>query len=101
VKDRVFEAPVFVKDGKHLIQEIYSLDDAIDFLEKWPLNRRGPIYETALRACHRAYSGDVSLCVGRNAFIGFTKSAGVHEEVDRILPFPLNAQKAGRGGVAV
>lgn len=60
MNDRSFAAPVYVKDGKHLIQEIQSLDDALDFLDEWPLNRRGPIYETALRACHRAYSRDVS-----------------------------------------
>jgi hypothetical protein len=99
VNDRVFDAPVFVKDGKHLIQEICSLDDALDFLEDWPLNRRGPIYETALRACHRAYSRDVSLDVARNAFIGFARSAGVYEKVDSLLPFPMIAQKASRGGV--
>ena len=44
VRDRVFEAPVFVKDGKHLIQEIHSLDDALDFLEEWPLNRREDLH---------------------------------------------------------
>ena len=99
MNDRVFDAPVFVKAGKHLIQEICSLDDALDFLEDWPLNRRGPIYETALRACHRAYTRDVPLEVARNAFIGFARSAGVYEKVDSLLPFPMIAQKAGRGGV--
>jgi len=99
VNDRVFEAPAFVRDGKHLIQEIYSLDDALDFLGKWPLNRRGPIYETALRACRRAYNRDESLDVARSAFIGFARSAGIHEKVDIMLPFPGRAQATGRGGV--
>jgi hypothetical protein len=39
------------------------------------------------------------LDVARNAFIGFARSAGIHEKVDSILPFPMNAQKADRGGV--
>jgi hypothetical protein len=99
VNDRVFDGPIFVKDGKHVIQEIYSLDDALDFLDEWPLNRRGPIYETALRACHRAYTRDVPLEVARNAFIGFARSAGIHEKVDSLLPFPMIAQTTGRGGV--
>lgn len=99
MKDRVFEAPVFVNDGKHQIQGIYSLDDALDFLENWPPNRRGPIYQTALRACHRAYSRDVSLDVARNALVGFARSAGVHEGGDSLLPIAMNARTTGRGGV--
>lgn len=99
MNDRTFDAPVYVRDGKHLIQEIRSLDDALDFLEDWPLNRRGPIYETAMRACNRAYSRDVPLDVARTAFIGFARSAGIHEWVDSLLPFPMIAQKSGRGGV--
>jgi len=99
VNDRVFDAPVFVKGGEHFIQEITSLDEALDFLEEWPRNRRGPIYETALRACHRAYSHDVPLDVARSAFVGFARSAGIHEKVDTLLPFPMIAAKTGRGGV--
>jgi hypothetical protein len=100
VSDRAFDVPVFVKNGAHFIQEICSLDDALDFLEEWPRNRRGPIYETALRACHRAYSRDVPLDVARNAFIGFAKSAGIHEKVETLLPFPV-ISRSGRGGVSV
>jgi hypothetical protein len=98
VNDRVFETPIFVKSGEHLIQEIRSLDDAMDFLEEWPRNRQGPIYETALRACHRAYSRDVPLGVARSAFIGFAKAAGIYERVDSLLPFPMIAQSSSRSG---
>jgi hypothetical protein len=42
------ETPVFVKGGEHLIQEIRSLDDALDFLDEWPRTRQGPIYEIGL-----------------------------------------------------
>lgn len=100
MNDRAFDVPVFVKSGEHFVQEIGSLDDALDFLEEWPRNRRGPIYETALRACHRAYSGDVPLDVARNAFIGFARSAGIHEKVETLLPFPA-ISRSGRGGVSV
>ena len=80
VNDRVFDAPVFVKGSEHFIQEITSLDEALDFLEEWPRNRRGPIYEIALRACRGAYSHDVPLDVARSAFVGFARSAGIHEK---------------------
>jgi hypothetical protein len=100
VNERAFDVPVFVRSGEHYVQEICSLDDVLDFLEEWPRNRQGPIYETALRACHRAYSRDVPLDVARNAFIGFAKSAGIHEKVETLLPFPA-ISRSGRGGVSV
>jgi hypothetical protein len=96
---RTFVSPVFVKSGTHFIQEILSLDDALDFIEDWPVNRRGPIYETALRACHRAYIGDVPLDVARSAFVGFAKSAGILQDVAQGLPFQM-PHKSGRGGVS-
>src|SRR5688500_17607195 len=98
VNDRAFETPVFVKSGEHLIQEIRSLDDALDFLDEWPRTRQGPIYETALRACQRAYGRDVPLSVARDAFVGFAKSAGIYERVGTLLPFPMIPQ-SGRSGV--
>lgn len=100
MNDRVFVLPVFVKSGKHLVQEICSLDEALDFLEEWPRNRRGPIYETALRACHRAYSREIPLDVARNAFVGFAKSASIYEQVETLPPFPA-ISRPGRGGVSV
>ncbi|TGV59899.1 DUF982 domain-containing protein, partial [Mesorhizobium sp. M2D.F.Ca.ET.160.01.1.1] len=55
MNDRMFDSPVFVKSGNSLIQEIACLEDALEFLYEWPKNRRGPIYETALRACQGAF----------------------------------------------
>ena len=50
MNDRTFSSPVFVNSSTHLIHEIVTLEDALDFLEEWPLARRGPIYETALKS---------------------------------------------------
>ncbi|RUW66009.1 DUF982 domain-containing protein, partial [Mesorhizobium sp. M1E.F.Ca.ET.063.01.1.1] len=49
MNDRMFDSPVFVKSGNSLIQEIACIEDALEFLYEWPKNRRGPIYDTALR----------------------------------------------------
>ncbi|RVB81270.1 DUF982 domain-containing protein, partial [Mesorhizobium sp. M7A.F.Ca.CA.002.04.1.1] len=46
---RTFDRPVLVKNGE-FIQEIGCLDDAFDFFDEWPRERRGPIFETAFRA---------------------------------------------------
>ena len=97
MNDRAFDAPIYIRTGEHLIQEIITLDDALDFLEEWPSNLQGPIYQTALQACQRAYSRAVPLDTARNAFAGFAKSARILENVDG--PLPLGAiASMGRGG---
>lgn len=34
-----------------MVEEIECLADAFEFLQEWPNNRRGPIFDTAFRAC--------------------------------------------------
>jgi len=97
MNDRMFDRPVFVKDGTSLIQEIASLEDALEFLYEWPKKRRGPIYETALRACQRAFDSDYPRSAARDAFAGFAKSVTILEEVSAPLPW-MTGTKAGRGG---
>lgn len=96
MNDRMFDSPVFVKDGTSLIQEVACLDDALDFLYEWPRNRRGPIYDTALRACQRAFDNAYPLSAARQAFAGFAKSAKILEEVSE--PLPWMAVKSGHSG---
>jgi len=36
MNDRIFDSPVFVKNGNTLIQEIACLEDALEFLYEWP-----------------------------------------------------------------
>lgn len=95
---RTFGSPVFVKDGNCIIQEIGSLEDALDFMYEWPKSRRGVIYETALRACQRAFEGDYPLEAARNAFSGFAKSAQILEDVDTVLPWMIGDDNP-KGGV--
>ncbi|MBZ9761533.1 DUF982 domain-containing protein [Mesorhizobium sp. CA8] len=96
MNDRMFDSPVFVKSGDSLIQEIACLEDALEFLYEWPRNRRGPIYETALRACQRAFDSGFPLTAAREAFCGFAKSARIQEDVSTTLPWMIS--KGGKGG---
>lgn len=96
MNDRMFDRPVFVKSGNSLIQEIVCPEDALEFLYEWPKNRRGPIFQTALRACQRAFDGDYPLNAARNTFSGFAKSAKILEEVSATLPWMAGG--TGRGG---
>jgi hypothetical protein len=99
MNDRIFDSPIFVQDGKTLIQEIACLEDALEFLYEWPRSRRGPIYETALRACQRAFDSDYPLPAAKQAFAGFARSARILEEVS--TPMPWAAQSAGKGAGAL
>ena len=96
MNDRTFDRPVLVKNGQFLIEEIGCLADAFEFLGEWPKNRRGPIYDTAFRACQRANDGHIPLSVARDAFAGFARSAKILEDVSAAMPWM--AGKTGRGG---
>lgn len=100
MNDRMFDSPVFVKSENSLVQEIACLEDALEFLYEWPRNRRGPIYETALRACQRAFDSSYPLSAARGAFCGFAKSAKIHEDVTTALPWMVSKRGQG-GGLAV
>ena len=41
MNDKLFDSPVYVKDGSLVVQQIQSIEDALDFLEEWPLDKRG------------------------------------------------------------
>ena len=100
MNDRNFDDALFVRTGEYLIQEIRTLDDALDFLEEWPANLQGAIYQTALRACQRAYGNEVPMGVARSAFAGFAKSARILEDVDTLMPLLANS-RSGRGGAPI
>jgi hypothetical protein len=96
---RTFEEPVFVRAGKGLVEEIATLDDAFDFLDQWPVDRRGVIYDTARRACCRAFDSDYPLSAAREAFRGFAKWARILEDVT--VPVPWMVTKPAQSGGAV
>ncbi len=94
---RTFDSPVYVRAGISIVEEIGSLEDALEFLYDWPEERRGVIYSTALRACHSVFERNYPLNAAREAFAGFAKSAGILEKVDTVLPSNIPRSR-GRGG---
>ncbi len=95
----MFDRPVFVKDGSHIIQEVACLEDALEYLYDWPKKRRGETYETALGACKRAFEANYPRSAARDAFADFANSEGILEEVSEPLPW-MTVSGAERGGVA-
>lgn len=95
---RMFDSPIFVRSGSYLVQEIPSLDDAIDFLEGWPKHKRDLIHERALDACYAAFDGRKPLIAAYIAFTGFAKRADILEDSASVMPW-MEASQTGSGRV--
>jgi Protein of unknown function (DUF982) len=100
MSDRLFDSPVFVKDGKFLIREIAGPIDAIDFLYEWPNDDRDIIYEVAWSACCDAHSGQKPLIVAQNAFEGFARKRNILEKPEAVMPW-MTSHGNGGGRVPV
>ncbi|TRC73921.1 DUF982 domain-containing protein [Mesorhizobium sp. WSM4307] len=99
MNDRIFDSPVFVNSGGSLVQEIADLEDALEFLYEWPKERRGVSYQTALRACQRAFDSDYPLSAARQAFCGFAKTAKIHQEVTGAILWVVPEGRSRSGGL--
>ncbi|MEI9402062.1 DUF982 domain-containing protein [Mesorhizobium argentiipisi] len=95
-----FSSSIFVKRATYIVQEIASLADAIEFLDEWPGDRRDLIHETALRACYDAHDARKPVSAARNAFLGFSKRAGILVDPTSATKW-IAACKSGGGKVQV
>ncbi|TWG93789.1 uncharacterized protein DUF982 [Mesorhizobium sp. J18] len=98
MNEKMFNSPIFVRDGSYLVQEIATLEDAIDFLESWPERKRDLIHERALDSCYAAFDGRKPLVAAYIAFTGFAKRADILEDYDAVMPW-LAASQEGTGRV--
>lgn len=98
MNDRLFDRPVFVKDGPYLVREIASIGDALDFLYEWPERDRDLVYETAWKACCDSHDGVKPVAAAENAIRGFAKKRGILEEPGAPIPW-MNSKKTGGGRV--
>jgi len=96
MSDRLFDSPVFVKDGEYLIQEIASIEDAIDFLYELPNEQRDVIYEVTWKTCCDAQNGLKPIRVARDAFEGFARKRNLLEQPEAAIPWMTS--KASSGG---
>src|SRR4029079_2536646 len=64
-----FFTPARIARGQgHPIEEVDSGAEAMVFLQKWPVGRRGPVYQCAVNCCSAALSGRMSAEEARKAF---------------------------------
>ncbi|MBT1159396.1 DUF982 domain-containing protein [Aminobacter anthyllidis] len=99
MKVQAFEHAIFVRDGKNSIRELECIDDALAFLGSWPQSRRGPIYQSAYRACQAVREERLHLDGARNALLCFARSAGVLEHAPVSIEPWMIAPRNGRGGI--
>jgi hypothetical protein len=59
------------------VEEIDSVSDAADFLQRWPIERRGHIYRSALNACSAAIAAQISESDAMKVFTGFARVSGI------------------------
>jgi hypothetical protein len=80
MSDRLFDSPVYVRDGTRLVRQIQSIGDALDFLDEWHADRRGMTFEVAQQALDSAHDGRLPMTAAQNAFCSW---ASASRDVDR------------------
>lgn len=68
------------------IEEIWTVDEAVDFLRRWPATRRGTIYDCALRGLDACRGGDFPVEDARRGFESFARITGILRAGGPVLP---------------
>ena len=100
MNEKLFDSPVYVKDGNLVVRQIQCIEDAVDFLEHWPQDKRGMVFEMTQQALYSACEARLPLAAARNAFAGWARSEGILEDVST-APVWMTGPKVGSGGVPV
>ena len=82
----LFDKPLFVKNARS-IERLASLEEAFDFLDDWPLEKRGDTYEVLLRACRLAAKGIFPLPAVRENLRRFFIKERILANMDEIAMF--------------
>ena len=87
MENATFKQPVFVRDDGYRAQKIGCVMDAIEFLEEWPVERRGLLHAAASDACYSAYDGRKSVDAAQKAFTTWARKVDVIEDVPAAPPW--------------
>ncbi|MBB2830661.1 UNVERIFIED_ORG: hypothetical protein GGD51_000762 [Rhizobium esperanzae] len=81
-----FNRAICVQLGYH-VDEVKTLDDVLEYLERWPQERRGLAYETLYKACREAAAGRFPVSAVAENFRRFVKKADMLAETCQIRAF--------------
>lgn len=68
---------IWVKETDFPQREITSVEDAVQFLDAWPFDNRGPFFDLAKDALQGALNGSIPVVEARDAFETFCREEGV------------------------
>jgi hypothetical protein len=71
--------------------DIEDLEQALQFLRDWPVDRRGPVYQAAYNACTAARDGYLTVEEARKSLSGFARITGI---LKKDKPHPIVAGRA-------
>jgi len=73
-----FQVPVRIQPAPGLpVEEIYSVEQALDVLQNWPKRRQGKVYEAAFNACFGATVDVATTEEACRAFMAFCRISGL------------------------
>jgi len=98
MSDTYFDSPLYVKDGDLLVRQIQCVADALDFLDEWPADRRGMMFDVAQEALHSAHDGRFPLTAARTAFASWARASGVLDDASVAPPW-MTGPKLGNSGI--
>jgi hypothetical protein len=59
------------------VKEVYSVEEALAFLDNYPKGRKSPLYQRAVSSCFAASAGEDSADNARKAFVAFSRMMGI------------------------
>jgi hypothetical protein len=82
----LFDQPIYVK-RTNFIQEIACVEDALDFLEEWPLEERNLVYEVTLKALRDTMTRNFPISSSYETFKRFAKKSGLLCPIENVPAF--------------
>ena len=95
MEDGMFKQAIFVRDDGFVLRKIGCVMDAIEFLEEWPVERRGLLHAAASETCYSAYDGRKSLDAAHKTFTTWARRVGVIEDVPVAPPWMTGPKISG------
>ena len=78
MRELQFAIPVrIVPAAGQPVEEIYGVEQAMDFLSEWPAGKQGKLYQTAFNACFGASVGVATTEDACRAFAAFCRASGI------------------------
>jgi len=89
-----FKQPIFVRDDGFVLRKIECVMDAIEFLEEWPVEKRGLLHAAACETCYSAYDGRKSVEAAHKTFTTWARRVRIIEDVP-LAPSWMTGPKIG------